>query len=655
MKSRKIKGITVNFLKKRQEKFMYSDGNEEDKLLGIYKKGLSSEEKDKILRDDPSWALKYHLSNERSNLLDWYQFSPGARVLEVGAGCGAITEAIVKNDVHVVANELSERRATINALRNKGNDNLEIVVGNLQDYRPKDKFDYVVCVGVLEYAGTFIHTDSPYKDFLKLLNGFLKEDGVLLLAIENKLGFKYLAGAKEDHTRRYFDGINNYPQELAVKTFGKIELTNILTDSGFLNSYFYYPYPDYKLPQVVFSDNYLPGNETLFPKGRLPSPTYDQPREYLFSEQEFVKSLEANKVFDTFANSFFVEATKVVDREDRIDRVVFSQTASSRSDKYKIRTKGVMSTKDKTIKFIKEPVLEEAETHMQKMEETYNSLVAKIGESDLINVAKPSERTMNGGLVYEQIKGVSLDEILLDKIINNDQEGAKRLVSKYMEILDALSNDAPSSKVNNTIFRNTHMKIFSRDRLVIFGIFDLNFDNIIIDLNGEWWLIDYEWSYDCPLPIDYIAHRAYYYFFARHSSMVKNICNRTKVMSNNIVSVPRFLVSDDFVDVNKLLSAYELENQVIQPSIFGHVYKYSKPSEIEDATEEKYFMDTTEETLENKERIIKQLSNENKAAREDINNLEEHIRNARQTLSYRIGTAITYPARQLKNIIKRHT
>jgi len=111
--------------------------------------------------------VRYHLSPIRANLVNWYSFDKKARVLEIGAGCGAITEALVKQDVHVDALELSERRAIINATRNQKAKNLNVLIGNLEVLEATRPYDYAVCVGVLEYAGRFTSGAKPYEMFLK--------------------------------------------------------------------------------------------------------------------------------------------------------------------------------------------------------------------------------------------------------------------------------------------------------------------------------------------------------------------------------------------------------------------------------------------------------------------------------------------------------
>lgn len=284
--------------------------NAEDLLLDLFsnQKADINTKREEILSSNPSWPLYYHLSPNRVNLLRWYEFKNNASILEIGAGCGAITEELVKNQAKITALELTTKRALINAHRNSKAQNLEIIAGNFGDYSPSHKYDYMVCVGVLEYAGTFFHSNDPYLDFLKKLRDTLKPSGKLLLAIENRFGLKYWAGAREDHTHSFFEGHNGYSGGGKVQTFGKRELNDLIEAAGFNKTSFYYPYPDYKTPFFIYSDAYYPGNGASFPLGRLPTPTLDRPREHFFSEQNAMRFIEKNGLFPEFSNSFFVEA-----------------------------------------------------------------------------------------------------------------------------------------------------------------------------------------------------------------------------------------------------------------------------------------------------------------------------------------------------------
>jgi len=228
----------------------YSDGSIEDEILDIVKR---EDDFSDLLAADRRWPLLYHLSPLRRNLLEWYGFGHDTRLLEIGAGCGALTGLFCERTSDVVAVELSKRRAEIIANRHSDKHNLEIVAGNLNDISFDGQFDCITLIGVLEYAGEYTRTQNPYHDFLQQVREHLKPEGTLILAIENKFGLKYWAGAKEEHNGKYFDSIENYLHSSNIRTFGKAELQELMKLAGFGTVTFYYPMPDYKLPTQVFS------------------------------------------------------------------------------------------------------------------------------------------------------------------------------------------------------------------------------------------------------------------------------------------------------------------------------------------------------------------------------------------------------------------
>lgn len=235
---------------------LYSDGDVEESILQAVQPGGDIE---KCLMEGDSWPHLYHLSNIRENLLDWYDFNPQGTLLEIGSGCGALTGLFCRKVSRVVAIELSKRRSMINAARNRQYDNLKIMLGNFEDIKIAEKFDYVTLIGVLEYSIGYINSGDPFRDMLARARGFLKPGGKLIVAIENKYGLKYFAGASEDHTGRCFDGLENYASVDRVRTFSHKTLEQMLEGAGFVQNEFYYPMPDYKLPSEIYSDRYLPG------------------------------------------------------------------------------------------------------------------------------------------------------------------------------------------------------------------------------------------------------------------------------------------------------------------------------------------------------------------------------------------------------------
>lgn len=308
MTKKKIKPRLIADFSNKENEGRYSDGKAEDELLELFNSENPRERIEKILSSNPSWPMRIHLSPMRSNLLSWYPFEKEGSLLEIGSGCGALTELFCKKLKKVAAVELTQKRAEITAFRCRDIDNLKVYVGNLHNIKLKEKFDYVTSIGVLEYAGRFTDSKNPFLDFILKLKSYLKNNGTLVIAIENKFGLKYWSGAKEDHTRNMFDSIEGYPDTRDIQTFGKKELSGLLEQAGFKNIDFFYPLPDYKFPIEIFSDGYLPSIHHNVRVETYPYVDLSEDRTYLFNERLVNDNIIVNDQFDFFANSFLVFA-----------------------------------------------------------------------------------------------------------------------------------------------------------------------------------------------------------------------------------------------------------------------------------------------------------------------------------------------------------
>lgn len=280
----------------------YSDGDIENDMLELIK---NNDDVLEIISNDSRWPILYHFSPVRYNILEWYDMKKDATVLEIGSGCGAVTGVLCKKAKNVKCIELSKRRSLINAYRNKDYDNLEIMVGNFNDISINEKYDYITLIGVLEYADYYTDSKDSFVDFLKNVSRYLKEDGRLLIAIENKFGLKYWAGFAEDHTGKGFDSIENYVNtDSKVRTFSRNGLEKIVAKAGLEDIQFYYPMPDYKMPTEIYSDECLPTKEDII----FTQKSYDNNRIKLFDENLAYQNIIEEGMFPFFANSFFVDA-----------------------------------------------------------------------------------------------------------------------------------------------------------------------------------------------------------------------------------------------------------------------------------------------------------------------------------------------------------
>jgi 2-polyprenyl-3-methyl-5-hydroxy-6-metoxy-1,4-benzoquinol methylase len=297
----------------KKNKPKYKDANNaEEVLLEVF----TSKDPSSIIKDLDQWEYRYHLDPARQNIISWFDFKKNSHILEVGAGCGAITPALSNLADKVTAIEPMKDRYKVLKARCKSEKYTNVETLNLdttQIAKTGSKFDYVVCVGVLEYAGKFIDSKEPHQEFVNQLTSLTKKGGQILLAIENKYGLKYWAGHPEDHVNRAFENIENYPNQWVegykgVKTFSRGELEVMLKKSGCKEVEFYYPLPDYKFPKEIFSDDYHPGPHHPIHPSSLTDSGLAHHR-VLFDQKRTLDGLVSNDMFKFFANSFLVVAS----------------------------------------------------------------------------------------------------------------------------------------------------------------------------------------------------------------------------------------------------------------------------------------------------------------------------------------------------------
>jgi SAM-dependent methyltransferase len=288
----------------------YADGAE-PKLLEIVRAADDLSSSSQELADAATdWATTYSLVPTRANVVRALDLPPDARVLEIGCGCGPITRYLGENCAVVDSVEPMPARAAVARARSRDLESVEVYVGTLDDVPPVPTYDVVMVIGVLEYVGLGTLDPAPYASFLRQCHAVLKDGGTLVVAIENPLGVKYVAGAVEDHTNRPFDSLEGYALQSPARTFPRRVLEGMLGDAGFTPEILG-AFPDYKLPRAVMNDSLFRSSGQLVEAlPRFPSPDYLVPRLQLADERLTWHTLVASGVAEHFSNSFIALAGK---------------------------------------------------------------------------------------------------------------------------------------------------------------------------------------------------------------------------------------------------------------------------------------------------------------------------------------------------------
>ncbi|NQX29543.1 methyltransferase domain-containing protein [Microbacteriaceae bacterium VKM Ac-2854] len=290
----------------------YRDGAEQVLIDLVSSATDISSTSDEMLANAVDWPQIYHVDPARANVLRALDLPADAVALEIGSGCGAITRYLGETVAHVDAIEPVLDRARVGRLRTRDLENVEVYVGQVQDLPDEERYDLVVVVGVLEYVGGGSADPAAYLDFLAACRSRLKPGGTLIIAIENRFGVKYLAGAPEDHYGLPYVGVDGYPQGELARTFSRHELGALLDEARF-GSRSLIAFPDYKLTRTVLDPDRLegiPAQELLAAVPTFPSPDWVGTRAEGADERRLWLGLVEARLAAETGNSFLVLAHK---------------------------------------------------------------------------------------------------------------------------------------------------------------------------------------------------------------------------------------------------------------------------------------------------------------------------------------------------------
>lgn len=497
METRKIGEVVLDYQYYKSD-VIYSDGDIENMLLEAAQNGRLEE----LLSSSNNWAVLYHCSKIRENILEWYPFKKDSSLLEIGAGCGALTGMFSRKVSSVTCIELSERRSLINAYRNRDCDNIKIVLGNFQDIEIKEKYDYITLIGVWEYAERYLDGADPYLCMLERLKDYLKPNGKLLIAIENKMGIKYWNGAKEDHTGKMYSGLNDYVDDEGVRTFSHQEIEDILTAAGYDTYKFYYPVPDYKLPDTIYSDERLPMPGEI----RTYREDYSAPRIYNFYDATIQDQICQDGMFPYFSNSFLIECGGLP------ENVIYAKYSKTiRKEPYAIST--IICKKDTDYIVQKKAMTAPAQKHIETMPAKQTSF--------LHNLQAAKMYVDHGVCVTEFIEGQDLDSTLYRYRNNVDLfvHEAGNIFETYFKPAEDELIDFVLTEEYQKLFGDAVIK--EAKCLKVTNI-DLILSNLRLTKDGRVYCVDNEWVYDFPIPYGYVVWRAASQLYTKYGIYLKN-------------------------------------------------------------------------------------------------------------------------------------
>ena len=572
-----------------------------------------------IVRKDLDDEVVLNLSNIRKNLIYSYDFEPNSTVLEIGARFGALTGALCEKCEKVISTEFNKKRAEAIQKRYENVENLEVIVGQIQDIEFEEKFDYITLFGVLEYAQKIFDTEKPALDLLFYCKKLLKPEGKLLIGTDNKFALKSYVGDIDKCTGITFDSITGYKSSKKSYKLGKNQIENFLKEVGLNNYKFFYPLPDYKLPSLIFSDEYLPSSSKI--NGYFPY--YKENSSIFFSEVDGYDAIikEDKKMFPFFANSYFIEASEQEIKND----TKYVSFNNYRKKEYQLMTKIKETEVEKT------NINKKSKKHLENIMQNINNL--KQANIQILDNIKDDK------IVSRFVKEKLASQIISDNY--KKPEEILKILNKYKEEIFNLSS--PYEEGEETVLEkyipDVDKNILPKFRYLKNGYWDMILKNCFI-IDDKCVFFDQEWV-EKNVPMEFLIYRSIV-----NIEKIRSRIEEYKLYEEMQIQefIPIFQELDNRITEKifdkEMFSFYQKQHK---NPIYDNYYLQQEIKQQNEKIEEE--RNTIEEEKNTIEKLKKQINNNN----EKIEELEKRLTAIYESKSWKMVRKLS----KIKNAFKK--
>jgi len=147
-------------------------------------------------------------------------------------------------------------------------------------------------------------------------------------------------------------------------------------------------------------------------------------------------------------------------------------------------------------------------THLNQIAKNNEKLI----KTHFLPKCAPLIEKLNDRLVFQYIKGSSLESLLIKSFLSDDKIRFEKLLNYFTLWLNN-NKTLPQFLSSEFIKQFGNFKSTKKYVCVKLGVVDLNFDNIIFNKDIPY-IIDYEWIYDFPIPIKFILFRSLIHLYS---------------------------------------------------------------------------------------------------------------------------------------------
>ena len=209
---------------------------------------------------------------------------------------------------------------------------------------------------------------------------------------------------------------------------------------------------------------------------------------------------------------------------------------------------------------VKKPLTAEAEEHIKNIFSNY--LLLKENFKDIKNVKITDAKLINNYIVFEYADGTNFDQLILEALTKKDKTLFLKLFQSYISFIRQLSPIKETSFNTDTDIKKVFGNVQS-DKVECSNIYniDLIFENIFVDKDNNYSIIDYEWVFKCSFPVNYIVFRAICHIYFKYSELLNGFLSKSELY--------------DFAGISRAESEIYWQMEMnFQKYVFGKDFKY---------------------------------------------------------------------------------
>ncbi len=230
-----------------------------------------------------------------------------------------------------------------------------------------------------------------------------------------------------------------------------------------------------------------------------------------------------------------------------METIIYSKFSNERSDEFKIRTDILINSLGNKI-VMKSPLTKEAYRHIDNIFLYYN-LLSEMYNNSKIEINKCNK--IQNVLEFEYVIGKTLEEELDELLLKEEYGMFVDRIKYFKNVLEEPIGDKyfKSTDKFNEIFGEikTHKTLKAAD----INNIDFIFSNVIVGDNFS--IIDYEWTFDFPIPFNYIIYRAIHHY-------INGTQNRNKALDLGLFNILN--ISEEEISIYEIMET-RFQNYVL--------------------------------------------------------------------------------------------